>query len=455
MKSLLIYLCLFSICAHAQEGSFYGFNTANLFVHSDVQDTSFQRLFKQLEPSSLRFPGGHVGNFYHFNDVGYGYKTEEVKRHKGGFGKRIDRLQEKINKQNPSSNYVQNYLDLQKIHSFNTVLVVNILTESDEDILSLIAKINEGQGRIESIELGNELYNYAYRKIVPSVSEYIDRAIYVASLIREEYPGIPLLVCAAPTGEGKKFYNEWNEALSKEQFYDGYVVHLYPNVRAFEGDFERARDTLFTYSMNGLPSILEAYQSLFGKEKSMWITEWNLAVSQSFGNTSLQMLFACAFSLRLQELKGKYNIGGSVFHNLSEKEYVFSLINPVWNGEGYLVSDQKYISRATYNSMVLLKKIKEEVVLVSYEENEWMYFKNGKWSFMLNWSDNWISLSEMQTNRVKKVKSFGGNKLFSSSGISLRTRDGFSFLAEKHEPIRMYNVMDKVPSNGVMIIEVE
>ena len=44
----------------------YGFATSNTFTYFNVYDNNFLNKVKKINPQVLRFPGGAVGNFYHF-----------------------------------------------------------------------------------------------------------------------------------------------------------------------------------------------------------------------------------------------------------------------------------------------------------------------------------------------------------------------------------------------------
>ena len=77
---LLLFFFLFGLNSIAQEvrEHVFGFATSNTFTYCDVNDTSFIDKVKELNPQVLRFPGGAVGNFYHFGGKGYGFDFEEI-----------------------------------------------------------------------------------------------------------------------------------------------------------------------------------------------------------------------------------------------------------------------------------------------------------------------------------------------------------------------------------------
>ena len=77
---LILFFFLFGLNSIAQElrENVLGFATSNTFTYCDVNDTSFIDKVKELNLKVLRFPGGAVGNFYHFGGKGYGFDFEDI-----------------------------------------------------------------------------------------------------------------------------------------------------------------------------------------------------------------------------------------------------------------------------------------------------------------------------------------------------------------------------------------
>lgn len=443
MRFVLLFSFL-SLASCAQESSlfsFYGVNSASLFVHTDIKESTFQSLFKDLELEHMRFPGGHESNFYHYKGAGYGYDLDEVKHgHSGHFSTRIDRLQAMIDKQKISRNYIEDYLSLLELQSFETVLVLNILSESDEDILALIDRLQKGGSKVRVVELGNELYNAPYSNVVPSVEVYIEKAKRVANLVRKHYPEMPIVVCAAPNHHlNHKGYERWNHLLSKESFYDGYTVHLYPNLRSFqqrgEDGFRLAADSLLKYCKVEVPNQLDSYRQVFGNDKQLWITEWNLAVSEQYGNTSLQMLFVATFYMEMRNYSKSHPIYGMTFHNLGEKEYVFSMINKAWEGEEELFG-KEYMPRMSYFAHQALRQVKELELEKRSVNSQICLYSNELVCFAINWSGEWRSLKEIGIKEKNRLYTVNGEKLFASNGVSRKSRKDFRFVEKDYTQSR-------------------
>ena len=82
MKKFILsfYLFLFvskMIFAQQEVSNIFGFATSNTFTYCDLNDTNFFNKVVRLNPMLLRFPGGAVGNYYHFGGSGYGFDFEE------------------------------------------------------------------------------------------------------------------------------------------------------------------------------------------------------------------------------------------------------------------------------------------------------------------------------------------------------------------------------------------
>ena len=88
MKVIQLYIIvfyLFSLSCNSQENiveqinpNLFGFNTSNTFTYCDVNDTSFTNKVQKIKPNVLRFPGGTISNFYHYDEKAYGLDISEI-----------------------------------------------------------------------------------------------------------------------------------------------------------------------------------------------------------------------------------------------------------------------------------------------------------------------------------------------------------------------------------------
>ena len=70
----ILFIVLTFISCSAQEEitirkDIFGFATSNSFTYCDFSDSVLSNKIVQLSPRLLRFPGGAVGNFYHFVQI--------------------------------------------------------------------------------------------------------------------------------------------------------------------------------------------------------------------------------------------------------------------------------------------------------------------------------------------------------------------------------------------------
>ena len=88
MRFIILIITISISMASAQNirENIFGFATSNTFTYCDASDTLFTNNVSRINPIVLRFPGGAVGNFYHYNGEGYGFDFNEIdKYHSGKF----------------------------------------------------------------------------------------------------------------------------------------------------------------------------------------------------------------------------------------------------------------------------------------------------------------------------------------------------------------------------------
>ena len=148
-KYFFLIFILFFISCQSQEKTqqlkpnVFGFATSNTFTFCDIQDTSFTNKIINLNPQTLRFPGGAVGNFYHFGGKGYGFDFLEIKKYHGGkFPKRSLGLEKYRKKKQHDHDYIDDFIFLANKTKSSAVLVANPFTRSDDDIINMLSLIH-------------------------------------------------------------------------------------------------------------------------------------------------------------------------------------------------------------------------------------------------------------------------------------------------------------------------
>ena len=136
MRSFLFsFFLLFLISNKATSQQYYsnnifGFATSNTFTFFDVNEKKFIEKVNKISPKVLRFPGGAVGNFYHYNGPAYGMNINEIDSLiTGKFPKRARGLISFSKKKGHRQNYIYDFIKLAKATSSSAVIVVNVLTE--------------------------------------------------------------------------------------------------------------------------------------------------------------------------------------------------------------------------------------------------------------------------------------------------------------------------------------
>lgn len=344
----------------------HGFNTNMISGDYGYLDTDFVNLTKALAPKTLRFPGGTVGNFYHWE-------------HSGFFQNEMDStLNPKLNKRN-KDNYVKlqerrngkidfdDFMQLCNTLQITPVVVVNLWTGSPEESAAWVGYAKSKGYHITHWELGNEYYLPHYLNKYQTVKNYIAEAKKHAAAMKAVNPDIKVSVCATPLGfhkEGwlvKRQQRKWDEGLAADSsFYDAYTVHAYAYKAVQKKEIEEMRHYLMGWIHFGIAEALDYYQKLF-PNKEMWITEWNIAnPANRVANTQLHAMFAGDFFLRMLTIP---NITQANFHVIAGPGKGFPVFSPItpptpgtfWKYGGEPKSDfGNTIRRAVYPTFQLI-----------------------------------------------------------------------------------------------------
>ena len=405
MRKLIVIfsLCIEGVLAQNIKENIFGFATSNTFTYCDVTDTSFLYKVIALQPKLLRFPGGAVGNFYHYGEKGYGFDFFEIDQyHDGKFPKRSRGLDKSRNKKNQQQDYIEDFIVLAKKTNAKAVLVANLFIDND-DILLMIKKLTENNIEVVGIELGSELSNRSYFTKGYTIDEYIIAAKKCSAKIKNKYPYLKTAIVVAPLGKSKGHrHNIWNEKLAKLNFYDAIIIHSYAKVTKGEDRygqmiseenegknkreaFDTYKDRAIDYLVNKYPKEVKVYEGIF--HKPIWVTEWNLQISKTTGNTLLQSLFVAHYLLELIsnpdlsviELTTYHNLGGrdfsgSIFRNNKEEIEIHSTYYPMVMIGKIFESNIDRIERKKFNDCFIytcydIKGIKKFIFSINWEGN--------------------------------------------------------------------------------------
>lgn len=295
---------------HSINTDIFGVNIGFAFARELDKDSGFVKLLRDMHPTSLRFPGGTVANYYHPDLPVYGYKKNEIMPSLGG----LYNLQTKR-----SENILYNYIRLCKQVNSSAVFCANLLTGTTEETLFVIAELKKNNIPILGVELGNEFCLMGYRKQFPDANIYIKKIKATALVIRAKYPDMKIAVIG---GDGvaknemdarSKFMRKWNHDVSKENFYNAYTWHPYAACAAC--DKELYFDNVYTKNLNELAPTKSKYlyrlgvnfMQVYGKNKKLWLTEWNIGNTDFLNNTFVQAAYVSENFLTMIDLNTKYD----------------------------------------------------------------------------------------------------------------------------------------------------
>jgi hypothetical protein len=407
--NILIVNSLYTQEAYSQ--NIFGFATSNTFTFFNARSDDFKEKIQITSPQVLRFPGGAIGNFYHFNKPAYGMKIKEIDSLiSGKFPKRARGLISYSKKKGHTNNYIDDFIALAKFSNAKAVLVANVLTEKTEDILDMIQKIKDSGVEIIGVELGSELSNKSYFDKGFLIDDYIKKSEIISNAIKKSFPEILTAVVAAPLLEDENHRHfVWNKKLSLLSFYDAIIVHSYAKVvkgkdqygqmilEENEGDKESSfliyKNRLLNFFNYSYPKEIKNYNAIFDNIP-IWITEWNLQYSKKTGNTLLQGLFVANYFLELIskddyksiELTTFHNLagrdfGGSIFQMKNNKTYTQStfypiqLLSNIFSSEKLKVFSKKLTDEIFQYSFFMDEKLKK-VIVINWNDEEFFIDKN-------------------------------------------------------------------------------
>jgi hypothetical protein len=429
MRKLIIIflLCIEVVFAQNIKENIFGFATSNTFTYCDVTDTSFLNKVIALQPKLLRFPGGAVGNFYHYGGKGYGFDFSEIDQyHDGKFPKRSRGLENSRRKNNQQQDYIEDFIILAKKTNAKAVLVANLFVDNN-DIILMIEKLMKNNIEVVGVELGTELSNRSYFTKGYGIDEYVIAAKKCSEKIKEKYPHLRTAIVAAPLGKRKGHrHNIWNEKLSRLNFYDAIIIHSYAKVtkgkdrygqmisEENEGKnrteaFDIYKNRAIDYLINEYPNEVKVYEDLF--HKPIWVTEWNLQISKTTGNTLFQSLFVAHYLLELMSNPDLSVIELTTYHNLGGRDF---------SGSIFRYNKEEMEIHSTYYPLMLIGKIFENnIVRIVKEQFEEMFTykcfdENDKLiiSYVIDWKMHYFSFSLEKLDDKKVFQIYGSNNLF-------------------------------------------
>lgn len=286
----------------------FGINIGFAFKRELDKDSGFVQLLRDLHPESLRFPGGTVANYYHPALPVYGYKVSEIPAGLGTLYMEQTKRQENI---------LYNFMRLCKLVNAKAVYCANLLTGTTSEVLFVLETLRKNNISVLGVELGNEFSLMEYRAKFPDANVYIDKVIATAKAIHHRFPDLKIAVVAGDGVDAKeknnrsRFMYSWNQRLSKENFYQAYTWHPYQECAAcdkntyFDEVYLSNLQNLAPFYTNYLPKLADKLSAVYGRDKKIWLTEWNLGNLNYLDNTFMQGAYVAESFLSILDLNSK------------------------------------------------------------------------------------------------------------------------------------------------------
>ena len=345
----------------------HGFNTNMMNGDYGYLDPDFVELTKGLAPKTLRFPGGTVGNFYHWQPGGF-FENEMASTLSPKLNQRNKRNYVRLQKLREGKIVFDDFMQLCNTLNITPVVVVNLWTGSPKESAAWVRYAKDKGYQVKHWELGNEYYLPHYLSKYPTVEAYITEAKRHAAAMKAVNPDIKVSVCATPVAFHKGGWlvntpqRKWDKGLAADtSFFDAYTVHVYAYKALQKRPIEEMRSYLIGWIHFGVTEAIDYYTKLF-PDKEMWITEWNIANPfNRVANTQLHAMYAGDFFLKMLTIPNLTQANFHVIAGAGKGFPVFSLITPgspdgtFWKYGGEPESDYgNTIRRAVYPTFQLI-----------------------------------------------------------------------------------------------------
>ena len=173
--------------------------------------------------------------------------------------------------------------------------------------------------------------------------------------------------------------------------------------------FEIYKNRAIDYLVSQYPTEVNAYEGIFNKP--IWVTEWNLQISKTTGNTLLQSLFVSQYFLELLSNPDLSVIELTTYHNLGGRDY---------GGSVFRNNKEVLEIQSTYYPLTFLGKIFDyDIVRIEKERNEEIFTyncfdENNKliFSYDIDWNRSHFKYSLEKSGDKAFFQSYGSNNLF-------------------------------------------
>lgn len=361
-----------------------GVTADSIFAFADTTTSAFHNTVTNAGVNVIQFVPGTTANYWHWQGTGLGVDEDEVMRD----GASPNKTTEISWTDKYSFRFYDRFVSLVSATNTDAFISLNIMSQIapgkdrfDEE--SIMVAINENlallndirsQGiNVVGVRIGTEIHIGGYSDIFPTVEDYIKRVKPIALAIRSSHPEIPIYLQPAPPEKTGKRLVEWNEALTKETFYDGVLTYawLRPEDTGCSGSLTTRFACMDAMSKkfidSTVPSNLDELRNTF-PNKLIWIGQWNLATENTgaeadntFGNTMLQALHSADYLLTLTKYTALKNgiVRGATFMNFGGANGLRNFVSNYLGGDdvNHVESEGGLVARSSAQAYAMLHGI--------------------------------------------------------------------------------------------------
>lgn len=303
-------------------------------------------------------------------------------------------------------NYIHDFAEMANDLDADVLFVMNIKNNTPAEVAEQVQFLVDEGVNIVGIEVGNEQYSKSnfylpgnpFVMAPTAVTNYLAHAEPYKTAVKQILPSVPFAVTAAPNksfGETEgvvgggfdadgDFNSQWNVALSGQMGtygYNNYVFHYYSG---FDDCTDIPTEAIYTEEWfdcgtvelvdifgntdsKSFPKLLDYYADLFGEDRGMWFTEWNINQDPNktdaiFGNTMLHAIHTTNILNSLVDANERHNgfIKFSTYHTMGTEGVKNAMISPRKGGESldeFPQSPTHPNRRATYFAFLSMKDI--------------------------------------------------------------------------------------------------
>ncbi len=217
----------------------YGCNNLMIFNPYQLTHPGFIQKYNELGKPVLRYPGGTPANFLNLLTGFHQTWPAALERDE----KRAESFNDGLKRKGKGKKgeEIEKFLEFLDITEGKSTFVMNLTVMTSDEIATMLDQIVESGQELDYVEMGNELYFGTYKTAIPDGSTYISLAKERAKLVRARFPNAKIGIMVPSQIYTKESFlpgvdnsqnrqEKWYEALKREEFYDGLVIHLYSTI---------------------------------------------------------------------------------------------------------------------------------------------------------------------------------------------------------------------------------